>query len=430
MSLEGRGTHFYNHIAEEDLFSVLREVKREYTIDEDRISLWGQSMGGYGTYSLACKYPQIWAALAPSAGGASEDLLENIVHIPIHIYHGEKDHLVPVQQAHNAYNTLKTLGAKVSLTIYPNVGHQSDEVAVQNPDFWEWFRNQKRIKYPKQVVYNTSTLRHNQAYWITIDAFQRYDTDSLSRVEAIIEDRHTIRITTTNIAQLTLSLNDDLVDTENPIAIIVNDKPQKRQVNNDGQISVSTSPYPDKGLVKRHGLSGPYGDQFYDRFIIVYGTKNEKEENRKMALKFATWENAYITYDMTHVVKSDKEVTSEDIQNCHLILLGTPKDNEILEKIKDKLPLAISSHSIQVGAKQFEGNDLGIRIIYPNPLNPTKYVVIHYGSTQKALEALPDWVSAVKRYKKQPEIFITDGNEKPIYCGYFDAKWQINDKSL
>ena len=427
VSVEGRGTHFYDHIAEEDLFSVLREVKYAYSIDEDRICLWGQSMGGWGTYSIACKYPHLWAALAPSAGGASENLLENIVHIPIHIYHGEKDHLVPVRLAYSAYNALKSLGADVNLIVYPDVGHQSDEVAVKNLEFWEWLKNRKRSKNPKHVVYSTNTLRHNKAYWLSIDAFQKYDSDSLTRVEAEIQDRHTIGITTTNVAELSLFLNNELIDVKNPVTLFVNGNQYKEQVGENGRISISVSPYPEKGLVKRHGISGPYGDQFYERFIIVYGTKNREEENRKKAMQFATWENPYITYDMTHVVKSDKDVTREDIQNCHLILLGMPDENSIMEKIKDKLPIQITSNYIQVDSRRFEGNDLGIRMIYPNPLNQNKYVVIHCGLTSKALDALPEWVSAARRYNKQPEIVITDGGENPVFTGYFNEKWHLDN---
>lgn len=55
-------------LSEEDVMAVLALVRKDYRIDSDRIYLMGNSMGGMGTEYLAVRYPEVWAAIAPSGG--------------------------------------------------------------------------------------------------------------------------------------------------------------------------------------------------------------------------------------------------------------------------------------------------------------------------------------------------------------------------
>ena len=82
--------------SEQDVMNVLKLVRDEFNIDENRIYLWGHSMGGAGTYHLAAEYPDIWAGLgvAAPAPEVSEDQLEKFSHIPIIALQGDQDGLV------------------------------------------------------------------------------------------------------------------------------------------------------------------------------------------------------------------------------------------------------------------------------------------------------------------------------------------------
>lgn len=82
--------------SEQDVMNVLKLVRDEFNIDSNRIYLWGHSMGGAGTYHLAAKYPDIWAALgvAAPAPNVSADQLESFSHIPIIALQGDEDRLV------------------------------------------------------------------------------------------------------------------------------------------------------------------------------------------------------------------------------------------------------------------------------------------------------------------------------------------------
>lgn len=99
-------------LAEQDVMNVLRLVVDEFNIDDDRIYLWGHSMGGGGTYHLAAKYPDVWAALglaAPAASG-SPDQLASFRHIPVMVLQGDEDGAVPVTRTREWVARMRELG--------------------------------------------------------------------------------------------------------------------------------------------------------------------------------------------------------------------------------------------------------------------------------------------------------------------------------
>ena len=70
---------------------VLSRVRKDYRINESRIYLMGHSMGAIGTWAIAAKYPDIWAALAPFSGLGNPATIERMKHIPQIVVHGDAD---------------------------------------------------------------------------------------------------------------------------------------------------------------------------------------------------------------------------------------------------------------------------------------------------------------------------------------------------
>ena len=83
-------------LSEQDVMNVFEIVRGEFNIDENRMYLWGHSMGGAGTYHLAAKHPDLWAALGVAAPAPSvdPDQLEAFQHVPIIVLQGDEDGLV------------------------------------------------------------------------------------------------------------------------------------------------------------------------------------------------------------------------------------------------------------------------------------------------------------------------------------------------
>ncbi len=136
----------YMGSAEKDVIDVLNQMKRDYSIDDDRIYLMGHSMGGYGTWSVAVNHPELFAALAPIAGGGNlfvTSRLKNITHVPWIVVHGDKDPTVPVEESRKMVKAGEALGIKIKYNEVPG-GNHSNIVVPAFKDIFDWFDAHKR----------------------------------------------------------------------------------------------------------------------------------------------------------------------------------------------------------------------------------------------------------------------------------------------
>jgi dipeptidyl aminopeptidase/acylaminoacyl peptidase len=133
-------------LSEKDVMNVLGIVKKEYTVDPDRVYLMGHSMGGAGTWYLGTKHPDEWAALAPSAPaifGRHLDQLEKIKSVPVILVQGDKDTSVPVVGARRWAEEMKKLEMTYEYIEVPGGDHGS--VWAENvPKIFDFFDKHKR----------------------------------------------------------------------------------------------------------------------------------------------------------------------------------------------------------------------------------------------------------------------------------------------
>src|SRR5262249_27274097 len=123
--------------------AILAEVEKNYPVDPKRVCLTGLSLGGYGTWSLAAKYPDRWAAIVPICGGGDPRTAETIKNIPCWCFHGDADKAVPVSGSRKMIDALKAAGGNPKYTEYPDVGHNSWDKAYGTPELYEWLLKQQ-----------------------------------------------------------------------------------------------------------------------------------------------------------------------------------------------------------------------------------------------------------------------------------------------
>lgn len=129
----------------EALKGLLDEVVAAHKADRDRIYLTGLSMGGFGSWSMSAEYPDTFAAVAPVCGGGNPASAGKIKHLPIWVFHGDRDNAVPLQKSQEMVDALKQAGAEqVQFTVYPGVGHDSWVKAYDDPKLYEWLLSHKR----------------------------------------------------------------------------------------------------------------------------------------------------------------------------------------------------------------------------------------------------------------------------------------------
>jgi len=101
-------------------------------------------MGGYGTWDILTRHPDMFAAGVPICGGADENTAPRIAKLPIWVFHGEVDSVVPTIRSKNMIAALERAGGKPRYTEYPKCDHNSWTLAIQEPDLLPWLFAQKR----------------------------------------------------------------------------------------------------------------------------------------------------------------------------------------------------------------------------------------------------------------------------------------------
>lgn len=477
----GRGNTDYKAWGEFDLLRVLTEVQRDYLVDPDRVYLTGFSMGGTGTWQLGVHYPDRFAALAPFCGNADhrawrskfgwvdpnpsrlsrmkeylESLesntffAENLKQLPVYCVHGAADDYVPVEHSRLIVGRLRELGYDVIYDEQPDAGHCSFSPGTETK-VYRWLLQQRRNPHPRHVVYKTAHLRHRGAYWVRIDAF--LDPLRFATIDAQVDESDQVWVTTDNVRRFTLSLKEPLVAPNAPVTLIIDGQvetlphvPASGTLSRECRVSSArgtrrwSAPTPPSGLVKRAGLEGPLEDAFLSRFLVVYGTQGEGAEDKAGEEEVKRLDAFWFRWAHGHCrVRADTEVTDDDIRESNLILFGNPRSNLWVRKVNEALPVRFSGEGVVVGDRRFDGPDVGLKVVYPNPLNPNRYVAVIGGVTWRgtldANERFGNWFDwglfdnrnwfdygVFDRRTRNPESFLA--------VGFFDQQWRLDAKTL
>lgn len=129
------------------LAKLLTDALARYPADPARVYLSGLSMGGYGAWHLAEKFPDRFAALAPVCGGGIVPLAGKL-ELPIWAFHGAKDEVVPLAESVRMVEAVRAAGGDAKLTIYPEAGHDSWTETYANPELYRWLLKQRRDGSP------------------------------------------------------------------------------------------------------------------------------------------------------------------------------------------------------------------------------------------------------------------------------------------
>ena len=133
------------------LLQAVKDLLDQYiasgSVDTNRIYIMGLSMGGMGTFDMACRFPDVFAAAISICGGVNLDRLKATAgKVKFRIYHGDNDSDVPVENSRAAYRTLKKYGADVEYFEIIGCDHAAWDTAFNQPDFMSWLFMQSKSK--------------------------------------------------------------------------------------------------------------------------------------------------------------------------------------------------------------------------------------------------------------------------------------------
>ena len=465
----GRHCMGFKSAGEIDVLECVQHVSQQYNIDPRRVVLMGFSMGGAGAWHVGAHYADHWVAVGPGAGFAETkeynrmqpenypakyvqtlwgmydvpNYVRNLFNLPVVAYSGELDK--QIQAARVMERAFEAEGSKLPHVIGPGMGHRyhPDSLAQILKQMDEAVQ-QGQSEIPKKVKLQTQTLRYNRMHWLKVTGLAKHWQDS--RVDAEIVDSQTYHLTTRNVTALTLdpalSLNgatikidDQVIQIPRTKALQISEAVYLTKAKGSGEEEAwKRAASEPKGLVKRPGLQGPIDDAFLSSFLVVLPSKKSANPNVERWVHFELkhflhrWKTLYRGVPK---VKWDKDVSQEDIRTNNLIVFGDTRSNTLLQLVmqkKESLPIQWNQQSLVVNGKTYESDSHVPVMIYPNPLNQQKYIVLNSGPTHReghdrtnSLQnpKLPDW-SVIDL--SSPPTDIVPG--RIVDTGFFNEVWK------
>jgi dienelactone hydrolase len=464
----GRYSNAFKFAGEVDVLEALEAVKKNYRVDGERIAVRGFSMGGAGCWQFAVHYADRWVAANPGAGFSETpeflrifqseevkptwyerklfhlydctDWAANLFHCPTVAYSGELD--TQKQAADIMAAALEKDGIELKHIIGPQTKHAyHPESAATVERLMGSIAETGRERLPRYVQLTTYTLKYNRMHWVTIDGLAEHW--ARAHVEAELGDEE-VFATTENVTDLSLDIPAGWChfDPAYPVELSIDEqglegpKPKSdRSWHVDLYRLQGTwriGKRPAEGPRKRHELQGPIDDAFMDSFIFVRPSGKSKHE---LVEKWVTSElERAIEHWRRHFrgearVKLDRDVSDQDIASANLVLWGDPTSNTVLGRIADQLPIRWQADQIAVDRRTYPADENALVMIYPNPLNGERYVVLNSGFTfrefaylnnARQVPKLPDWAVVNLR---TPTNALWPGEIKD--ADFFGERWEI-----
>lgn len=489
LHLYGRYCNANRFAGESDLFEALEHVKRYYPIDENRIAVRGFSMGGAACWQFATHHAWRWAAAAPGAGFSetadflkvfqqeklqpswweqklwrwydSTDYAANLIHLPLVAYSGEIDR--QKQAADLMAAAMRTNGLDMVHLIGPKTGHSYHaETKAELNHRIDRIMDRGRDPVPRKVSLTTFTLQYPRMFWVRAEGLgQHWER---ARIDAELQpERNGVEVKTSNVSGLSLEFEPGLcpLDPRTKVRVRLDgrdlevagprsDRSWKARFWKSGSrwseareevagnwitLDAKSSRELAPALRKRPGLQGPIDDAFMGSFLMVGPGGSSAHAG------FDAWVSKEMEHARDHWrrqfrgearFKKDSEVTDADIAAHHLVLWGDPESNAVLKRVADRLPVSWSQETIVVGGRKFEAARSAVAMIFPNPLNPTRYLVLNSGFTFREY----DYLNNARQTAKLPDWAVLDIS-KPVTsrapggiaeAGFFDEFWKVKTR--
>lgn len=458
----GRYCNGWKSAGETDVFEARDDAIARFNIDRKRIALAGFSMGGAGAWHIGAHFADQWACVHTGAGFVDvkryqkvtpekmppwyeqrlwgvydvPNYARNFLNVPLICYSGEID--PQRDSAEYMAEVLDKEGLRPPHLIGPGMGHKYHPEVIKDVQS----RIEKAVEsgidsLPKKVTLQTRTLAYSRAHWLQILGMREPWEDT--RAEAIWDDsKNEIQVKTKNVSALTIrlpalpKLPTVWVDGVEALPKI-NDRVASWIWNVEERHSMDD-------LVKRPLLQGPIDDGFKSRFVVVLpdrvpdGTASDKWTRIEASHFLNRW-RSLMRGDA--IVRKANEVTEKDIQDCHLVLWGTPTTNSLLQKILASKSLSQvvtwNDQVVKIGGQQGPSGSSVPVLCYPNPLNPSRYMILNSGLTFREVHdktnslqnpKLPDW--AILDITEAPSV---ESAGKIIAADFFDSRWKVQNRT-
>ncbi len=473
----GRWNNANHWAGEVDVFEAIEQVKARYKIDPDRVVLRGFSLGGAGAWHVALHHPSDFAAAEIGAGTwprrssmpgfppyqqATLRIWENIIdwslnafNLPLAAHDGDSDSgasglpAIPGEvnrgqlesslrsraqleregfKSEGDPNYLRVTGTPAIYLISAKTGHSISLLVRTQVDEFLKEHGDKGRGSPDHIRFLSYTTRYNKSHWVSFEGLGRhYERAEIDAVRDAARKQYTI--TTKNLTRFVLREMNSAAGLKidgQTLAL----KPAAEIAFEKQGAAWKVAKGKPAGLLKTHALQGPIDDAFLDPFLLVRptGTPWNKAAHEQSLRILARFDRVYARWYRAHPrVKDDKDVTAEDFKKYNVALFGDPGSNRWIGKMNagGKLPVRWTRDAIKAGEQSFAAASHLPALVYPNPLNPGKYVVFNSGLTIDEKEYQMDY--SMPKLGDYAILKVVDGVDQPepALAGLFDETWKI-----
>ncbi|NNE00106.1 MAG: hypothetical protein HKN47_22530 [Pirellulaceae bacterium] len=469
----GRYSNAFKFAGEIDVLESLQYVQSRLPLDSTRISVRGFSMGGAGCWQMAVHYADRFFAANPGAGfsetpeflsffqgeNASETApphqkilwqlydcppwAANLNQCPTVAYSGQIDR--QKQAADVMQVALANVGIDMTHIIGPETAHKiHPQSKIDIESRMNALARAASDNVPETIHFRTMTLRYHKMHWIDVRGLGQHWVPAA--VDARVDDGE-IEIETENVTHLRLSFDAGQFpeSSSGPVHILIDsDEIVGPNVRSDRSFELDLvkqqhtwqqASQPTSELRKQPYLQGPIDDAFMDSFIFVLPS------GRSHDAAVQKWVHAESKHAMEHWRKHfrgdirqilDTQLTDDMVRSSNLVLFGDQSSNAVIDRLIDSLPVRWNQNEIAIGdAKVNAAGHLPI-LIYPNPENPHRYIVMNSGFTFREY----DYLNNARQTPKLPDwalVDIRDGSTmrdpgKVTAAGFFDETWQPSNR--
>ena len=451
----------YREVGCVEVLELLEWVASRYPVDRDRVYLSGHSMGGYGAWFIGVRYPHLFAAIAPlsSRGDLSEDaarlrgkrgwggvaellehynpanFVENLSATPVFVSHGSADDIVPVEASRRMVEKLRGAGVEV---VYEEVEGAKHTWGSMKPGRYgldcldresiESFLAKHARRVPRRVRAVVDSDRFSKVWWVRVRPSRgtaRVDVELAGGGELVIrraENAAEVEVDLGELRRLGLGGELRVVYGTEELRVSVEGR-ERLALRLEGGLSLAEG-VADEGLRKRVPVTGPFMDAFNRPFLIVY--PEGSPACREAALHVQRWWFNWAGGRARLV--TDREALAARLERgFNLVLVGGPSLNSYAREVEGGIKAVkfLGPDAVAVRGVKVERESVGVALVYPNPLNPKRYVAIVGGESEEAVEAVPRIpFTLVPDYMVYDPRLLGRAWEGVLESGSFDEKWE------
>jgi predicted esterase len=172
---ENKRAYDYDSRAHRIVIESLRDARKRFSIDSDRVFLAGHGMGGDAAFDIGMSHPDLFAGVVPVVGISDRYCTwywPNCVHLPLYIVNGQLDRDSLVRNARQGQvNRMMKMGYPVIYVEYAGRGYDSYYAEIHN--IFDWMGRFSRVKFPKEIDVRTLRPHDNRFYWVAAHGLPR-----------------------------------------------------------------------------------------------------------------------------------------------------------------------------------------------------------------------------------------------------------------